>query len=102
MGIDKNEDNLKRRKLRKHVHGPADWGSCDAQRLVRALAQLTSQGMAIQFGYTRDGGAYALRIYGDKTEPYSEYFPPDEEPIEFLESLCEYKNEQMERLAKKP
>lgn len=45
-------------------------------------------GGALRFGYSRDGGAYAVGIYGDG-EPYTEFVRPGEDMDSFLEEVCE-------------
>jgi len=56
----------------------ADWCNVDAKLLVQLVCMVTSRGGAIRFGYTRDGGAYAVGLYygGDHT---TEYVRPSED-----------------------
>lgn len=58
--------------------------------LLAALEQLTRWGCAIRFGKTRDGGAYAVGIYGVDKEPYTEFLPPGEDPVELLQELVDW------------
>jgi len=64
----------------------ADWGSADAGVLQRAIAAAALTGGALRFGYSRDGGAYAVGIYGDG-EPYTEYLKPSEDLDSFLADI---------------
>lgn len=66
----------------------ADWEACDADLLRHCIAAVSARGCAIQFGYTRDGGAYAIRFVGDG-EPYMEYVRPTEDVDVWLASVVE-------------
>ena len=56
----------------------ADWAAADPHMLLYAIAAIAARGGALRLGYTRDGGAYAIGIYGDG-EPYTEYVRPSED-----------------------
>jgi hypothetical protein len=81
-----------KRRLRERADGgssPADWMSADPELLQRVVAKITVLGGAIRFGYTRDGGAYAVGIYiGEKYD--TEYVRPQEDLNEYLRGLLEY------------
>jgi hypothetical protein len=64
----------------------ADWASADVSKLTGAVRSVTGAGCAIQFGYTRDGSAYAIRIVGDG-EPFTEYVRSTEEIDLLLEKI---------------
>ncbi len=64
----------------------ADWLSCDPTKLAAAIAAITRHGFAVRFGYTRDGGAYAVGIIGDG-EPFTEFTRPTEDVNLYLDSL---------------
>lgn len=66
----------------------ADWASVDAEKVIRAIAAVGAAGGAIRFGYTRDGGAYAIGIMGDG-DPYTEYLRPSDDVGEYLDVLIE-------------
>lgn len=68
--------------------GAADWSSADALVLQRAIRVVADMGGALRLGYTRDGGAYAVGIYGDG-EPFTEYVPPSEDITHYLQGLIE-------------
>lgn len=77
------------RRIRNQSRGSgetADFGTLDAQKVLAVIATLAGRGCAIQFGYTRDGGAYSFRIVGDG-EPYNEYVRPTESVDLYLDSL---------------
>lgn len=66
----------------------ADWTAVDGRWLSTAAAAIGLLGGAIRFGYTRDGGAYAIGLYvGD--EHHTQYLKPDENVEEFLKSVIE-------------
>jgi len=79
-----------RRPKRKASHGIADYAAMDGAKVVKLIEQLTNWGCAIRFGKTRDGGAYALGIYGVDDIPYTEFLPPSENPVEYLEELVDW------------
>lgn len=82
------QDVRKRRDNSKTKRGTADWSECDGEVLRKAAAAIAKHGGAIRLGYTRDGGAYAIGIYGDG-EPFTEYVPPSEDITEFMKGLIE-------------
>lgn len=80
----------KRRFKRQHGSGSADYACMDGQKLVKVLEQLTNWGMAVRFGKTKDGGAFALGIYGVDEVPYTEFLPPGENPLDYLIELQDW------------
>ncbi len=76
------------RRYSKRSPEPADWGRVDAGILRSLVAVVAQTGCAIRLGYTRDGGAYALGIYGDG-EPYTIYISPRDDLQEELVQLIE-------------
>jgi len=76
-----------RPRPRKETIG-ADWGMVPAEKLQETISAVTLRGGALRFGYTRDGGAYALGIYG-LGEPYTEYVRPSDDIEGFLDELTE-------------
>jgi len=90
MGKDKNEAaNQVHQKARKILGRKftADWQAADGELVVKAIAAATSTGGAIRFGYTRDGGAYAVGILGDG-EPYTLYCGSGDDLTTTLEEIC--------------
>lgn len=89
MARDKvEEEKRKPRRRRRASSGTADYAVVDANALRNAVIKLASTGGAIRFGYTSDGGAFAIGIYGDG-EPYTEYIKPNEDLSGFLVDLAE-------------
>jgi len=92
MGAMKNAAAEKRsRKLKRKLSngtGIADWETADAALLLRTVATVAATGGALRLGYTRDGGAYSVGIYGDG-DPYTEYIRPSEDLDAFLRDVLE-------------
>ena len=78
--------NSTRRAARASSRGVADWGNADPAILTATIARVAFTGGAIRFGYTADGGAYAVGIYGDG-DPYTDYIRPDEDINEYFKEL---------------
>lgn len=62
-----------KRKRRRQNDTCADWAAARPGLLASVVETITADGGAIRFGYSRDGGAYSIGIYGDG-EPFTEYF----------------------------
>lgn len=87
----------KRRGIGRAGFEPADYNSASPELLKRAIITAASTGGALRFGYTSDGGAYAVGIYGDGS-PYTHYVSPAQELdiiltqiIELFESIADDK-----------
>lgn len=74
----KEENKRIRSRNRGEGGDTADWASIKPQVLADVIQAVSLRGCAIQFGYTRDGGAYCIRIVGDG-EAYNEYMRPTED-----------------------
>lgn len=81
------QQRLERRKNRGSAE-PADWHVADAGLLREAIECVTRRGGAIQFGYTRDVGAFAIRMVGFG-DPTTEYVRPTEDIDLFLRGIIE-------------
>jgi hypothetical protein len=82
------------RSFRNHNRGsaePAEWGDVDSVLLRDAVTAIARNGGALQCGYTRDKGAFALRILGDG-EPYTEYVRPNEDIGLWLREFANFWN----------
>lgn len=85
----KSEDASVQRANRRRNRGnsdKADWSTADAGKLTAAIAGVTRHGFAIRFGYTRDGGAFAVGVIGDG-EPFTEFIRPTEDIDLYLDGL---------------
>lgn len=80
-------DKLRERRQGKLNNEVADWQGADPELVLRAIAVVGYRGGAIRFGYTRDGGAYAIGIYlgGDH---FTEYVRPNEDINGYLDRLA--------------
>lgn len=93
----KNSDEYKsvfgnRRKVDSATAGSADWSSATPKLLLDLVGTVSSRGGAVRFGYTRDGGAYAVGFYYG-SESTTEYCRPTESLDDFLVEWVEfYKN----------
>lgn len=78
---------LANRRARRGSGEVADWSAADCGALRTAIATITKRGYAVLLGYTRDKGAYTVRIYGvDGMEP--EYVRPTEDIDLYLAGLA--------------
>lgn len=51
--------------------GVADWTNASAELVLKLVCLVATQGGAIRYGYTRDGGAYSIGIYlGQDSQTY--------------------------------
>ena len=78
----------KSRGVRRGDGSVADWHSVTPVVLMGAIASVALAGGAVRFGYSRDGGAYAVGIYGDG-EPYTDFVKPSEDIDDYLIRLKE-------------
>lgn len=82
------DDNKSRRRKARGNQVKADWRSVDSALLQEAIGAIAAGGGAIRFGYTRDGGAYAIGILGDG-DPYTEYLRPTDDVTAYFEELIQ-------------
>lgn len=78
--------NAARFSARKNTSTNADYGGLDANLIREAIETVTAHGGAIRFGYTSDGGAYAIGIY-DGDNRFTEYFRSDDEVSNYLRDI---------------
>lgn len=88
--VDHHEDpNPARRNRSKRANkGVVSFALVDGEMLKYACAAVAQRGGALRLGYTRDGGAFAIGVYGDG-DPYTEYIDPHQDVNEFLKDLAE-------------
>jgi hypothetical protein len=89
MGRDKREtENSTFRKPRTstNIGNTADWGSIDAQKLVKLVETASRKGGAVRLGYTRDGGAYAVGVYAGSNY-FTDFIRPSEDIDQYLTDL---------------
>ena len=79
--------NRRRRGTTSTARGAANWMLADPEMLQYTVTAVAQKGGALRLGYTRDGGAYAIGVYGDG-EPYTEYVSPAEDLNEHLRGIA--------------
>jgi len=67
----------------------ANWEEADGDVLKSLIELVADSDGALRLGRSRDGGAYAVGVYGDG-EPYTEYIPATEDINAYLSELAEY------------
>lgn len=101
MGKDAVEER-ERRPARRGARQPkhiANWMDADGLTLQRAVTIAASTGGALRLGYSRDGGAFAVGVYGDG-DPYTDFIGGNEPIDEYLEDYVKLFEDLMdERLA---
>lgn len=89
MGSDHQEEvsrGLRRPRGARQSNEVADWKGVNNELLVGAIACAAHRGGALRFGYTRDGGAYAVGVYyGD--DHFTDYVRPGEDIDGYLRDL---------------
>ena len=78
----------KSRGLPTRHRGIPDWTSANTDALIRAIERASFTGGALRLGYSRDGGAYAIGIYGDG-EPYTVYSPAGDDLVDWLNDIAD-------------
>jgi hypothetical protein len=81
--------NAQQRRIRGRNRGSgsvADWATVEPVSLINLVAHVTGYGFAVRFGYSRDGGAYAVGMIGDG-DPFTEYCRATEDINVFLDDI---------------
>lgn len=76
------------RRRKKDSFNEADWGVVDEGILRELVRIVTRTGGAIRFGYTRDGGTYAVGLYDDG-DSWPEYCNNPEDVEQWLIGIGE-------------
>lgn len=72
-------------------NGQPDWGRIEPQLIWQVIQACTRDDGAVLFGYSRDGGAYAVKVY-EGGEQAKFYGNSDEEVTGFLIRMLELYN----------
>lgn len=75
------------RRANRHKNQHAEYSTVDANILLLAIANVTATGCAIQFGLTKEGSTFVIRIVGDG-DPYNDFVRPSEDINSYLEALA--------------
>lgn len=67
----------------------ADWAAVSSDAIRDCIAQVGAIGGAIRFGYSRDGGAYAIGVYGLEAQPFTDYLRPGDDVAHYLDTLAD-------------
>lgn len=76
--------------LRDSVYGkpstPADWTNANGSSILEFIQTVSKAGGAVRFGFTRDGGTYAVGVYfeGDRATFYCR---PQDDIDDFMRGL---------------
>lgn len=79
------QQRVNRRRNRGEIDA-ADWKEAAPDSIARAVINITQHGYAVRFGYTKDGGAFAIGVLGDG-DPFTEFVRPSEDIDLYLNSL---------------
>lgn len=71
------------------IESNVDWAIANSGNLQQLITTVASRGGAIRFGYTRDGGAYAVGLYYG-SESKTVYCRPGEDLEAFLEEWRQF------------
>lgn len=86
MGKDATEERERKpaRTGNRQPRHVANWLDANPDVLRRAISSAASTGGALRFGYSRDGGAFAIGVYGDG-DPYTDFVGGNEPIDEYLD-----------------
>jgi hypothetical protein len=82
----------RKRDRNKEGSEVAEWMRFDPVDLVKFISTLAACGGAVRFGYTKDGGAFAMGLYYDG-ESETQYCKPNEDIAAFLAEWQEWADE---------
>ena len=82
----KNGTKLATKRKRRAPKEEANWGVPNAGLIQQLIINIAEDGGACRFGYTRDGGAYSVGIYGDG-DPFTEYCGANEDVDAWLDGF---------------
>lgn len=68
---------------------PADWSEVPADAIRDCIVQVSNMGGAVRFGYSRDGGAYSIGIYGMDIKPFTDYLRPGDDVQAYLDTMAD-------------
>jgi hypothetical protein len=85
-----NRETPADRKQRTSIRRtPADWAEVSADSIRDCIVQIGAIGGAVRFGYSRDGGAYSIGVYGLETQPFTDYLRPGDDVAHYLDTLAD-------------
>jgi hypothetical protein len=84
-----NSDGVKPKRAVIFSREPANWETVPADAIRDCIVQISSIGGAVRFGYSRDGGAYSIGVYGLDTKPFTDYLRPGDDVPAYLDTLAD-------------
>jgi hypothetical protein len=84
-----NTDNVRPARGAVFSREPANWENVPADAIRDCIVQIGNIGGAVRFGYSRDGGAYSIGVYGLDTKPFTDYLRPGDDVQAYLDSLAD-------------
>ena len=84
----KARQNEPTKRVKRDDTRGADWGEANPALIAHCVIVVAQQGGALRFGYSRDGGAFSVGVYGDGDAPYTEYIRPSEDIDAYLRALA--------------
>jgi hypothetical protein len=84
-----NSDNVKPKRAVLFSREPANWETIPADAIRDCVVQVSAIGGAVRFGYSRDGGAYSIGVYGLDTKPFTDYLRPGDDVSAYLDTLAD-------------
>lgn len=84
-----NSDNVRPKRAAIFTRDPANWETVPADAIRDCIVQISGIGGAVRFGYSRDGGAYSIGVYGLDTQPFTDYLRPGDDVSAYLDTLAD-------------
>lgn len=82
-------DKAKPKRASVFTRDPANWETVSADAIRDCIVQIGRIGGAVRFGYSRDGGAYSIGVYGLDTQPFTDYLRPGDDVQAYLDTLAD-------------
>lgn len=84
-----NSDNVRPKRAVLFSREPANWETVSADAIRDCIVQISAIGGAVRFGYSRDGGAYSIGVYGLDSQPFTDYLRPGDDVQAYLDQLAD-------------
>lgn len=84
--LEEINQGARRVNLPSNGHKPCSYRDVDPGILKETLQVVALAGGALRLGFTRDGGAFAIGVYGDG-DPYTVYCAPSEDITATLRAI---------------
>lgn len=84
---DRDIKNKASRRRNRGNQKPATWSDVNPAVIGKFTSALADAGYAVRIGKSKDGGSYAIGIYGDG-DPYTEFARPSDDLIGLLDEIA--------------